>query len=184
MEFYAKFTRLCQERGEFPSKVAKAIGLDSSSAAYWKRGSVPKPKTLEKLASYFGVTVEELLSDVNDGSEQEPVGTSWAVSDDFRLRNIEVTDDGKINCSFELNDAGMTAEELRALIAFYQNLSKKYEVSIREITENAIVEFTEDASQADLNRHRRLRVTQTYNLDDESRVKRDSRDSHKGRGKK
>ena len=180
MEFYAKFTRLCQERGEFPSKVAKAIGLDSSSAAYWKRGSVPKPKTLEKLADYFGVTVEDLLSDVNDGSEKE-AGTSWAVSDDFRLRNIEITDDGKINCSFELNDAGLSVEELRELIAFYQNLSRKYEVSIREITENAIVEFTEDASQADLNRHRRLRVTQTYNLDDESRVK---RNSHKERGKK
>lgn len=180
MEFYAKFTRMCQERGEFPSQVAKAIGLDASSAAYWKRGSVPKPKTLEKLAAHFGVSVEDLLSDVNDGSEKES-GTSWAVSDDFRLRNIEITDDGKINCSFELDDAGLTAEELRALIAFYQNLSKKYEVSIKEITENAIVEFTEDASQADLNRHRRLRVTQTYNMDDESRVK---RDSHKGRGKK
>jgi transcriptional regulator with XRE-family HTH domain len=41
--------------------VAKDIGLSNSSATYWKRGSLPKGETLQKLADYFAVSTDYLL---------------------------------------------------------------------------------------------------------------------------
>jgi len=46
----------------------KAIGLNKSNATFWKRGSIPKGDTLQKLADYFGVSVDYLL-----GKAETPV---------------------------------------------------------------------------------------------------------------
>lgn len=60
--FYTRFLALCNKQSVAPSAVAKAIGLNKSSATYWKKGSVPKAKTLVKLAEYFDVPVSDLLN--------------------------------------------------------------------------------------------------------------------------
>ena len=65
--FYDRFTELCKLRGVSRSHVMIDIGLNKSNATFWKRGSVPKGDTLQKLADYFGVTVGYLL-----GMEDEP----------------------------------------------------------------------------------------------------------------
>ena len=59
--FYAIFVKLCKERNVSASFVMKEIGLNKSNATFWKRGSVPKGDTLQKLAEYFGVSVDYLL---------------------------------------------------------------------------------------------------------------------------
>lgn len=61
--FYDNFVSLCIQKGVSPSAVMKAIGLNKSSATYWKKGSTPSSDTLQKLADYFGVTVDDLLSE-------------------------------------------------------------------------------------------------------------------------
>lgn len=61
--FYDNFIRLCAQRSVTPSAVMRAIGLNKSSATYWKKGSAPSSDTLQKLADYFGVTVDDLLSE-------------------------------------------------------------------------------------------------------------------------
>lgn len=59
--FYDRFVELCRERGKSPAAVTREIGLNNSSSTAWKHGSTPKGETLQKLANYFGVSVDYLL---------------------------------------------------------------------------------------------------------------------------
>lgn len=59
--FFEQYTKLCKERSMSANGVAKEIGLPSSSVTYWKRGSLPQQRTLEKIAEYFGVSTDYLL---------------------------------------------------------------------------------------------------------------------------
>lgn len=67
--FYENFAMYCKKLGKSESAVAKAIGRDSKTVTGWKKGAVPYNSTLKKLADYFGVTVEDLLTD-----KKEPAG--------------------------------------------------------------------------------------------------------------
>lgn len=58
--FFDQYTKLCKEQGKSANGAAKEIGLPSSSVTYWKRGSLPRGETLEKIAAYFGVSVDYL----------------------------------------------------------------------------------------------------------------------------
>ena len=55
--FYERFIELCEARGVTPSVVAKEIGLSNSAVTYWKRGSIPNAKTVQKVSDYFCVPV-------------------------------------------------------------------------------------------------------------------------------
>lgn len=67
--FYDQFIKLCDERGEKPTPVAKKLGCSSSNVALWKKGSVPRTPVLSKIADYFGVTTQYLLfGDTDDPS--------------------------------------------------------------------------------------------------------------------
>jgi len=46
-----------------PAAVTREIGLNNSSPTAWKRGAIPKGETLQKIANYFGVSVDYLLTD-------------------------------------------------------------------------------------------------------------------------
>lgn len=59
--FYDNFSFLCSQRNVSPSAVMKAIGLNKSSASYWKKGKIPSSDTLQKLADYFGVSLDYLV---------------------------------------------------------------------------------------------------------------------------
>lgn len=59
--FFEQYSRLCKERGMSANGAAKEIGLPSSSVTYWKRGSLPQQRTLERVAEYFGVSTDYLL---------------------------------------------------------------------------------------------------------------------------
>lgn len=61
--FYTNIQTLCASRGISISALAKALGLSSGLPSFWKNGSVPKAPTLQKIADYFGVTVNDLLTD-------------------------------------------------------------------------------------------------------------------------
>lgn len=60
--FYDIFKKLCNDNGETPNAVAIKLGFSQAAAPYWKKsGKTPKRETLEKVAEYFGCTVEFLL---------------------------------------------------------------------------------------------------------------------------
>lgn len=64
LSFYNKYIRLCTEKGISPSAAAIEIGLRKSNVTYWKSNrNNPSDATLQKIADYFGVTVEYLKSE-------------------------------------------------------------------------------------------------------------------------
>ena len=67
---YEVFEQLLQKRGVTSYKVAKEAGVTQTALSNWKAGrSTPTTKTLQKIADYFGVTVDYLISGKNDSSE-------------------------------------------------------------------------------------------------------------------
>lgn len=60
---YDIFERLCKERGVSEYRVGEATGIKGSTFYGWKTGKyTPKQDKLQKIADYFGVTVDYLLT--------------------------------------------------------------------------------------------------------------------------
>lgn len=66
--FYDKFIELCEKEGVKPTPLVVSMGLSSSNVSMWKKGSTPRPAIVKKIADYFGVTTDYLLS----GEQKEP----------------------------------------------------------------------------------------------------------------
>lgn len=61
---YQRFEQLLQERGVTAYRVAKDLGLTPTVFSDWKSGkSKPKVDKLKKIADYFGVSLEFLVTD-------------------------------------------------------------------------------------------------------------------------
>lgn len=60
--FKQNFIKLCKEKHVSPSAVCISCGLSNATFTSWTDDSVPRPATLQKIADYFGVTPEDLLS--------------------------------------------------------------------------------------------------------------------------
>ena len=54
--FYDNFIKLCNSIGKSPSAVAQDIGIEKSTVSRWKKGANPTDATVEKVASYFGIS--------------------------------------------------------------------------------------------------------------------------------
>lgn len=59
--FKKNFEQLCTNRNIAPTKVCQDIGLSNAAYSCWKENSIPRTTTLNKIANYFGVTVNDLL---------------------------------------------------------------------------------------------------------------------------
>lgn len=60
---YEIFEQLLQKRGVTAYRVAKETGVTQTALSNWKSGrSTPTTKTLQKIADYFGVTVDYLMT--------------------------------------------------------------------------------------------------------------------------
>ena len=60
--FYDVFTSLCEKKGVTPNKALTDCGISRTSPAKWREGATPRGVTLQKLADYFGVTTDYLLT--------------------------------------------------------------------------------------------------------------------------
>lgn len=67
--FLKNFEAECFRKRKSPSAVCVEIGLSTSAYSYWKKErSLPRIRTLTKLAEYFGITVSELTGE----SDEDP----------------------------------------------------------------------------------------------------------------
>lgn len=61
---YEKFAELLVKNNKTAYKVSKETGIPQSVLSDWKRGrSNPKVDKLQKLANYFGVSIEYFLKE-------------------------------------------------------------------------------------------------------------------------
>lgn len=69
---YDIFVQLLEQSGKKASDVSKATGIPSSTFSDWKKGkSSPKSEKLQKIADYFGVTVDYLVTGVDAQKSKE-----------------------------------------------------------------------------------------------------------------
>ena len=70
---YEVFEQLLQKHGVTPYKVAKEAGVTQTALSNWKSGrSTPSSKTLQKIADYFGITVDYLMTGKDNHKEKAP----------------------------------------------------------------------------------------------------------------
>lgn len=62
-----KIRSLCQEHGTSFWALERELGIGNGVIARWSRSS-PRVETVKLVADYFGVTVDELLKDGQDGA--------------------------------------------------------------------------------------------------------------------
>lgn len=63
--FWDRFYMMCNIAGKTPNSVCKELGFSNATATKWKNGSVPKGETLKKIADYFQVSADYLLTGDN-----------------------------------------------------------------------------------------------------------------------
>ena len=69
---YEVFEQLLQKYGITAYKVSKETGITQSTLSDWKRGrSTPKTDNMKKIADYFGVSVEYLMTGIEEPKEKE-----------------------------------------------------------------------------------------------------------------
>lgn len=79
--FYENYVRLCNSVNKTPSSVAVEMGIAKPTVTRWKNGSNPNSATLYKVADYFGVPVEYLLTD-HSGQKENPTEIPGEVNTD------------------------------------------------------------------------------------------------------
>lgn len=68
--FYDAFCELCAEKGVSPTRAALEIGLSKATPTTWKKkGTTPQAMQLQKIANYFGVSVDSLLARASNREE-------------------------------------------------------------------------------------------------------------------
>ncbi len=64
---YEVFEKLLQKHNVTPYRVAKEAGVTQTALSNWKQGkSVPNTKTLQKIADYFGVSIDYIMTGKNE----------------------------------------------------------------------------------------------------------------------
>lgn len=75
---YEVFEQLLQKHNVTSYKVSKETGVTQTALSNWKSGrSTPTTKTLQKIADYFGVTIDYLMT----GEEKEDSGKYYLNED-------------------------------------------------------------------------------------------------------
>lgn len=92
MDFYENYVKLCNSVGKSPSAVAVELKFGKPSVTRWKSGAEPRDATLQKIADYFGVTVEYLKG---EETKKDPATNGEVSSAKKALINLIVDLDEK-----------------------------------------------------------------------------------------
>lgn len=112
---YEIFLKLLEEKGVSAYKVGKATGIAGSTFTDWKTGrSAPKQDKLQKIADYFGVTLDYLMT----GEEQNS-----PYSDDTADLFVEISRSNDVN-------------RIKRLLSYYMDLNEREKDSVDSIVES------------------------------------------------
>jgi transcriptional regulator with XRE-family HTH domain len=101
--FWLKFSYLCAGQGKSANAVAKELGIPSGSITAWSKGAVPRNATLLKIAEYFSVSVDYLLSN----NEKKPTPqTESELSRKFATLTAEEAQDAMRYINFLISQRG------------------------------------------------------------------------------
>lgn len=122
MDFFTKYESLCQQVGKSPNAVAKELHIPSSSVTNWKQGKRPRIDAIQKISSYFNVSIDYLVSDTD---EKKPTQTGELVNDDAKLTALleRARNDPHIRMLFSLT-ADASSEDVEKAIKILQMLKE------------------------------------------------------------
>lgn len=84
--FYDVYCALCEKNGLTPSGAASKIGFNRASVTVWKNtGKAPKQELLLKIADFFGVTTDYLLTGDENKKAPTQEGDSKIENPDIRM---------------------------------------------------------------------------------------------------
>lgn len=79
------FSKLLNERGVTAYKVSKETGVTQSTLSDWKRGrSTPKTDNMKKIADYFGVSIDYLMTGKESNDENTSTEKDYAKNETER----------------------------------------------------------------------------------------------------
>lgn len=132
---YEIFQKLLNEKGVKTSDVARATGISNMTFSDWKRGKcVPKIDKLQKIADYFGVTVEYIMTGKNSetqlskrderdiGKKLEEILSEMESGDGLMFNSGEMDEETREHLKASISVALTTAK----LIAKEKYTPKKY----------------------------------------------------------
>ena len=90
--FYEKYERLCAERGESVTGVARRLRISPNAPAAWANGSAPRNSTVKRIAEYFNVPVSYFDDDDGLTDEIEDTPLVRGFIEELKKRN-ELTED-------------------------------------------------------------------------------------------
>lgn len=90
MAFYENYLKLCEKAGKTPSAAALEMGLSKPTVNRWKKGGGATDATALKVASYFGVTIEELTGE--EQKEKPAPGEGSGLDARFDVLLSQMTD--------------------------------------------------------------------------------------------
>ena len=110
---YEIFEQLLQMYNVTPYKVSKETGVTQSTLSDWKRGrSTPKSDNMKKIADYFGVTVDYLMT----GEKEQPDEKKNPYSD---LKGIY------LSYAKEAQESGIDPDDIRLALDTIRRLRGK-----------------------------------------------------------
>ncbi len=85
--FYENYCTLCRRQGLTPSGAATRMGINRSSVTFWKKtGKAPKQDILLRIADFFKVSVDYLLTGESNSDvlDQQLEGLEFALFGEVR----------------------------------------------------------------------------------------------------
>ena len=115
---YEVFLNLLERRGLKASDVAKATGIHPSTFSDWKKGkSKPKQENLKKIADFFGVTLEYLMT----GKEAE--GTPYYLNEETRAAAQFLFEHPEHRVLFDASRK-LTPEDIQAIVKIINRIGE------------------------------------------------------------
>lgn len=112
MTLFERIEELRNSRGISQGKLEKELGFSNGSISKWKN-STPNPERLKKLADYFGVSVEYLMT----GEETK----GYYLNEETAKLAQEMFEDEDMRSLFDMK-RNMPPERFKAHMEFMKNL--------------------------------------------------------------
>lgn len=117
---YEIFEQLLQKHNVTSYKVSKEAGVTQTALSNWKSGkSTPTTKTLQKIADYFGVTIDYLMT----GEEKEESVIYYIDEETAKLAQ-EMFEDEDMRSLFDMK-RNMPPERFKTHIEFMKSLYRQ-----------------------------------------------------------
>lgn len=117
MSLNERIVDLCSKNNISQSKLETDLGIARGSVTKWKTAE-PRQSTLQKVADYFNVSVEYLLT----GKEKEG-GEEYYLNEETKEIAQEIFENPDLKSLFDMSRK-MSPERLKAHIEFMKNLQK------------------------------------------------------------